>query len=48
MKTMKTYFKIHLKHRVEQWKLDANMTNLKEEFGISKKKKHLESLENKD
>jgi hypothetical protein len=45
---MKTYFKIHLKHKVEQWKLGASMKNLKEEFGISRKKKNLESLENKD
>jgi hypothetical protein len=40
--------KIHLKHKAEQWKLGASIKNMKEEFGISRKKKNLESLETKD
>jgi hypothetical protein len=40
--------KIHLKHKAKQWKLGASMKNMKEELGISKKKKNLESMETKD
>ncbi len=38
---------IHLKHKVEQWKLRASMKNMKEEFGTQRKKNNLESLETK-
>jgi hypothetical protein len=45
---MKTYEKIQLTHRVQQWKLGTSMKNMKKKFGIFKKKKNLESLETKD
>jgi hypothetical protein len=38
---------LQLKHRTEEWKIGASMKNMKK-FGVSEKKKSLESLEIED